>query len=441
LRFWDNSDLRQAIATAIESRLLRQNAILFLGGLAAGLGGFVYHAIAGRVLGPAAYGQLASLIAFYAAVSATAVVVSIVLARHTARVIANGGSSSVRSLVLRMVGLMAIPGMAAIAIAALLARPAAAFEHLASALPIVFVGLMLAAAWQIAVPRGVLQGLQQFVSLSINLSSEMVVRTGLVFTLLAAGLGVLGGLAAVLVGLIFAFGLGIASLRERLVRGGAPARLVEIGGFPIAAVVGVVGIQLLYSQDVVLAEHYLPGQEGGIYGGVNKIASILYFLTLSVSQVLFPRVVEATEKGLNAHRILIGSAAILVGLGAGALLVFAVIPQFVVQVLYGPAFDAAVPYVLFAGLIGLAIALNNLAVQFLMALHDRTFMPILAIGCLIEAVLIVRFHAGVAEIVGDVLAACSLLLVALAFRCWVLLMRPGISQAPQPSAPPHTLIQ
>ena len=32
------------------NRLVRQNLVLFAGGLVAGIGGFVYHAIAGRVL-------------------------------------------------------------------------------------------------------------------------------------------------------------------------------------------------------------------------------------------------------------------------------------------------------------------------------------------------------------------------------------------------------
>ncbi|HMJ39767.1 MAG TPA: hypothetical protein VK606_09445, partial [Verrucomicrobiae bacterium] len=55
--------LGQRLAQVRRNRLVRQNIILFAGGLTAGIGGFVYHAIAGRVLGPATYGQVAFLIA------------------------------------------------------------------------------------------------------------------------------------------------------------------------------------------------------------------------------------------------------------------------------------------------------------------------------------------------------------------------------------------
>src|ERR1700682_2915628 len=60
------TDLRERLVQLSKNRLIRQNAMLFTGGLGAGIGGFVFHAIAGRILGPAVYGQVAFLIALYA---------------------------------------------------------------------------------------------------------------------------------------------------------------------------------------------------------------------------------------------------------------------------------------------------------------------------------------------------------------------------------------
>jgi len=178
---------------------------------------------------------------------------------------------------------------------------------------------------------------------------------------------------------------------------------------------------VLYNQDVILAEHYLSQHDGGIYGGLNKIGTILYFLTLSVSQVLFPRVVEAVAKAQHPGRILLSSAGILTALGAGALLVFAAAPGLVVGVLFGPSFRDAIPLVLPVGVIGLALSLDNLLVQFFMAVHDRVFVPILFAACVAEAILIVLFHARVGQVVLDVLAVLLGLLVLLAVRCYLLL--------------------
>ncbi|HZK74617.1 MAG TPA: hypothetical protein VFD88_11510, partial [Clostridia bacterium] len=115
------------------------------------------------------------------------------------------------------------------------------------------------------------------------------------------------------------------------------------------------------------------------------------------------------------------SAGIRTALGAVALVVFAVVPGLVVGILFGPAFRDAVPFVLPVGVIGLALSLDNLLVQFFMAVHDRVFVPILAAACITEAVLIVLFHNGVGQVVTDVLVSLLGLLVLLAVRCYLLL--------------------
>jgi len=54
-----------------------------------------------------------------------------------------------------------------------------------------------------------------------------------------------------------------------------------------------------------------------------------------------------------------------------------VAPGLVVGVLFGKVFSDATPYVFAVGVIGLALSLDNLLVQFFMAVHDRVFVPIL----------------------------------------------------------------
>jgi len=412
--------LGQRLAQVRRNRLVRQNVVLFFGGLVAGIGGFVYHAIAARVLGPATYGQVAFLIALYAVGTAPALILIVVLARYTSTLAARG-EAGVRSLLGRTARLVAIPCLVAVLLTALFARPIAAFEHLGSTIPILILGFSIALIWQVAIPRGILQGLQRFPALSLNLSLELVVRTTAVFVLLKAGYAVSGAMAAVFIGLACCFVLGLYTLRDHFRRGGARVQLRVMAGFSLTAAAGIIGIQILYNQDVVLAEHYLSSHDGGIYGGLNKVGTILFFLTLSVSQVLFPRVVEAVAKEQHPGRILLSSAGILSALGFGALFVFALVPGLVVSILFGPRFSDATPYVFPVGVIGLALALDNLLVQFFMAVHDRVFVPILALACIAEGLLIFLFHAGVGQVVVDVLIALIGLLVLLTIRCYVLL--------------------
>ena len=413
-------DLGRRLAEIQRNRLIRQNVILFAGGLTAGIGGFVYHAIAGRVLGPTTYGQVAFLIAVYAVGTGPALIIVVVLARYTA-VLAARGDAGLGSLLLRTSRLVASPSLLLVLFTTLFARHIAELGHLGSTIPILVLGFSVALIWQVAIPRGILQGLQRFTPLSLNLSLELIVRTVFVFILLKAGYAVSGAMAAVFIGLAFSFVFGLYALRDHFRRAASRVQLRVMAGFSLTAAAGIIGVQILYNQDVILGEHFLNGHDGGIYGGLNKIGTILFFLTLSVSQVLFPRVVEAVAKEEHPGRILLQSAGILSALGAGALLVFAVASGLVVGVLFGPSFRDAIPFVFPVGVIGLALSLNNLLVQFFMAVHDRVFVPILAFGCVLEAVLIFLFHDRVGQVVLDVLLALVVLLVLLSVRCYLLL--------------------
>ena len=407
------------------SRLLRQNIVLFSGGLVAGVGGFVYHALAGRILGPSSYGEVASLIALYAVLTTPALILAIVLARYAATLVAAEAQGAVRHLILRTTIVILVPCLLAILGGVLLSGPLAGFLHLHSRLAIVWMGLAVAIVWLVAVPRGILQGLQSFTWLSANLSSEMIVRTAILVPLLLAGFKASGAIVAVLAGVVFAYGLGIFSLRDTLAtKTEDRVRLRAMARFTVAATVGTLGILLLYNLDVILAKHYLDDHGAGIYGGLNKIGTILYFLTLSVSQVLFPRVVEAIATNNHPGRLLFTSAAIMSVLGFGALLVFAVVPHLVVGLLFGPAFHDAEPYLLFVGVIGLALSLNNLLVQFFMAAHDWWFVPLLAVGVAAMVTAIVGNHPNVGAVVMDVLITLLALLAVLTLR--VILLLPNL---------------
>jgi O-antigen/teichoic acid export membrane protein len=400
----------------------------------AGLGGFVYHAIAGRVLGDR-YGDVAVLVAIYAVGNLPYFIVLLIIARFTSHLAAANNLGGIRYLLVRSTRLLAVPALAAVMVTALLAVPAADFLHMRSALPMIPLGLALAVVWQLAIPRGGLQGLQRFAGLSANLSLELVVRMALLIALLAAGFAVGGSMVAILGGVLFAYVLGVYSLRDLLRVSGERVQLRTMIGFSLSAAAGMLGILLLYNVDVILAKHYLDDHGGSLYGALNKIGTIIYFLTLSVSQVMFPRVVEAVAKNHHPGRLLLLSAGMMALLGAGALVVFGIAPHLVVIILF-PRFPDAQAFLVQVGLIGLGLSLDNLLVQFFLAVHDRWFMPLLGAGCVLEIVLITVYHAGVGQIVVDVLVAVLALFGALFARYLVLLprLRPEMVAETEPTA-------
>jgi O-antigen/teichoic acid export membrane protein len=415
-----------------QSKLVRQNLVLFLGGFTAGVGGFVYHAVAGRTLGPRQYGEVAALVGLYTVGSVANLTLVLVLARYAASLDAAGRPGAVRHIVRRSSQLLALPTVVFFLLTVALAVPVARFENFDSPVPVIWLGLAIAAYCYTAVPRGILQGTQRFTALSANLGLELVVRVASLAVLLAVGVAVTGSMIAMLAGVTVAYLAGMWMLRDLFHVQRESVRMRAMTSFGLTAAAGTLGIMLLYTLDVVLAEHYLNKFDGGIYGSLNKIEVIIYYGTLSVSQVLFPRVVEAIATRRHPARLLLLSAGLMTVLGLGAVIVFGLTGGLIAALLFGSQFKAAQPYVLTMGLIGLGLSLDNLLVQFLMAVNDRVFIPILGGGCILLVTLIALFHGSLTQIVGAVLVTIFVLLPVLAVRCALLF--PRLRPEPAPAA-------
>ena len=411
------------------SKLVRQNLVLFLGGFIAGVGGFVYHAVAGRALGPRMYGEVAALVGLYTVGTIANLTLVLVLARYAANLEAAGRPGAIRHIVWRTSRLLAVPTVSFCLMTVALAVPVAAFENFDSPVPVIWLGVAIAAYCYTAIPRGILQGTQRFTALSANLSLELVARVAALALVLAAGLAVTGSMVALLAGVTFAYAIGMFSLRDLFGVERDAVRMRAMLSFGLTAAAGTLGVILLYNLDVVLAAHYLDKYDAGIYGSLNKIEVIIYYGTLSVSQVLFPRVVEAIATRRHPARLLVLSGGLMAMLGLGAIVVFGLTRGLVASLLFGPQFSAAQPYVLAVSFIGLGLSLDNLLVQFLMAVHDRLFIPLLGAACVLLVSLIALLHGSLTAIVTDVMITIFALLVTLALRCLLLLPRLRSSMA------------
>ncbi len=129
-----------------DSKLVRQNLILFLGGFTAGVGGFVYHAIAGRVLGPRLYGEVAALVGLYTVGTTANLILVLVLARYAADLVASERLGAIRHIVARTSRLLALPAVGFCLLVAALSVPLASFENFGSPVPVIWLGLAIARA-------------------------------------------------------------------------------------------------------------------------------------------------------------------------------------------------------------------------------------------------------------------------------------------------------
>jgi O-antigen/teichoic acid export membrane protein len=265
---------------------------------------YVLSLAAARLLVPEEYGLLVALLAVVIVASVPALALQAVVAVRVVR--AEPGERD--RVAAQSVGLGLAVGaglvVAGVAAAPLLERflrlpgPAAALWLAASIGPITVLGAL----------QGIAQGRQEFGRLAAVLVGWSGGRlaggvVGLVLTRDAAG-GIAGTAAGAAAGALVGW---LLVGRPGAARGGWPVRELVAAGQALA------GLYVLTNLDPVLARHYLPAAEAGLYGAGAVLAKAAFYLPQAVVLVAFPRLAAAPRPG----RTLWLALGLLGGLGLG----------------------------------------------------------------------------------------------------------------------------
>jgi O-antigen/teichoic acid export membrane protein len=299
---------------------------------------------------------------------------------------------------------------------AVAASPAvAAFLHLPSLGPCLWLAAALLPLPLLSAVQGMLQGREWFGTLAAVLLAAAAGRLAVGVGLVRGGLGVEGALAATAAGSAVAVLAAVPRLRAqggwawrwRWPRRGSPA--AALAGEVVAAAAGVLGLLLLANVDVLLARHFLSAEASGLYAAGAVLTKIAFWAPQFVVTLVFPRLVTAADR----RRLLGRSAAVVAAVGAPLVAAAALAPQLAARLSFGEAYlDVGPTLPLFAAL-GTGLALAQLVLFSGMATADRAMAKLLLAAVAAEAALVALFlHGSVAEIVGAALAVVAALLAA-----------------------------
>src|SRR6202022_1201592 len=134
--------------------------------------------------------------------------------------------------------------------------------------------------------------------------------------LLAFHLRAVGAMLAINLALVMCNLLAALSLRD-LPHAGHHERLPiwPLLRGAMGATAGITAITLFYNFDVLLAKHFLSNQDAGLYSAMSLLGKLLFFGTISVSVVMFPRVSAIHAAGQRGHRTVNLSLALVASAG------------------------------------------------------------------------------------------------------------------------------
>jgi O-antigen/teichoic acid export membrane protein len=398
-----------------EIRGLRAGTIVFLGIAAGNLGNYLFHFTSARFLGPASYGDVASLVAVIGLISLPLVGVQVAVARYVAGFEESHARSSIALFFSKALRLTAVIGIVTAAVFCALAFPVREFLGIDSLTAVVLTALVAAPSILSPVVWGLAQGLQRFALFSLSIGLGPMMRPLLAAVFLAVGLGVAGAMGATLLAAIVATAVPLVMLRGWLTRDTArpsPVPGREVTRFLVPTLIGVLSITSLTTVDVIVAKAALSDHDAGLYGSASLIGRVILYLPAAIVLVLLPKVSAREAAGRESRDVLVKSLLVTAGFCGAATVVYAVAPKVLVFLAFGSSFEEASGLLWMFALAMSGYALLNVLLTYHLARGAYRLSFVLLAGALGQLALFAFFHDSPEQLLAIDIGVALALIVA-----------------------------
>jgi glycosyltransferase involved in cell wall biosynthesis/O-antigen/teichoic acid export membrane protein len=406
---WDrtaenNLTVLEAVAQARRPRLrdaLKRSET----GAAAGLAGatllsnaiqLVFVVLFTRLLGADSYGALAAIVSAFLILMVGGQSIQVAAAREAT--LGHLGSDGRLRATLRTWTRQLLVATAALAVLGVVTRVPLSHllgteEHpwaVAGLLPTGSLWLLL------SLQRGVLQGLRMYAPVGISLVGEAAGRIVCAVVLWAVGLGVAGAylgnplafvLMALALGRVLSRRLGPAEAASGAV-GGAARPLLGLVGDNWLPIIGLLLLAVLQNVDVIVGRHQFDGDGAGSYAAAAVAAKSVVWVAIGVGLQLLPEATRRAASGLDPRPALLRALGVLAAVATPALVIFALIPHFLMSAAFGPDLTQASDALPVLGVAMTLLAVAYLTVQYMVALGELKFVWVLGIVAIIEPFLL-----------------------------------------------------
>jgi len=414
-----------------EMGFFTSSSIIFAGSFVVNVLNYIFTLVVSRILGVEEFGQVASLLSLFLLITVPATALSMLMARETA-FHKEHGPSTLEHLFAGMQKHSALAALALWVFFLALAPLIADFLNI-SLIPLVIFSLVAPLNLIGALQAGTLQGLQEFVSLSIQNILGAIIKLAASIVLVAVGFSVAGVMGALVLASACSLAYGYVATRSLI----SPPVLHEGSSTPPASMrIGFMNsffgsilittalLALLSNVDVLLAKHYLPADMAGEYGALSTVGKIIIYGIGAFISALLPMASAANARGNGEERGLLWlSLASVFFASLAAVVVFSLFPQLVVSILFGGTKYSAI-----AGYLGMfsiamgCISLSTTFINYFVATRNTSFVYPLAISIVTEIVLIAQHHDSI-MLITQVLVYSSTVLLALMVANYVLVYR------------------
>lgn len=403
--------MRSFVKNLKNNPLFFGSAIMILGSNSANAINYLYHLIIGRLLGPAEYGVLASLIS----ISGILGIIPSVLSLVSIKYISSSRTTQEQSILINwlkdIVFKLSIICFIFIVVTSPIIK---SFLHLDKIIYIFLIALTFLFSLPTFLNRSILQGLLRFKEMITSILLENTVRLLSGILLVYLGYRVSGAMVGFVIASIICWYITnkfLSSLPKGSMK--TPTNIKSIAAYTLPVIIQSFALNSLIYSDLILVKHFLPSYDTGIYAALSTLGKIIFFGAGPISAVMFPLVSQKKSRSENYKRIFIYSFFITFIFAAAMLFIYWLFPTLVINLLYGKAYIEASYLLIWFGIFMSLFILSSLLINYCLSL-DRTsvvFFPVIA--ALSQLIFICFFHQNLFTIILISVVVTALLLFSL----------------------------
>jgi len=352
---------------------------------------YLFHVLMSRSLGPADYGILGALLSMLTILSLITLPINTVVAKYSTQYLVTGLMSAVNSFLRRSWKIALGYGILLTFVVGVFSHVIAVWFNLPSNKLVWLLGLITVFIAIVAVSRGILQGIQAFRALGVNMVLEAIVKLfGGVF-LVQLGFNVGGAMAGIGLGAGVAWIAGIYPLRSiirepQIDRNNFP--WLEISQYFGSAFVTLLCFTALTNFDVIIARRLLPADQAGFYTAASTLSKIILYFPGAIALVIFPKSTQEFALGRTGWSIVGKGIAIVTLLSITMVVIFFLIPKVFVMLLFGDAFITIAPFIGWLGFGMSMYGILRVLMYYLLSIENRIFPWIMLGGLAVEIILL-----------------------------------------------------
>lgn len=411
------------ISKAKNNNLIKNSVIFFVGSLVGSVGSYFYQLFMGRMLSLSDYGELQSLLSVLLIVSVPTTALTLVITQYSARYQNSSDINKVQALLNVLNKKFFYLGIIIFLFLIILSRSLANYLQIKESLKIIIINSVFVVIFLSTINKGVLQGWQQFRTLSLLNFIESFGKLLIGLCLVYFGWQVYGAISGVVIATFIGYYYSIYYLKKFFGKNKTTeiidaAELKKLVKYSLPVFLSLFSVVLLVSLDVIMAKHYLSPELAGSYGGLAILGRIIFFATGPIISVLFSVTAQQHHNGENYRQSFIHSTLIVFAIGLGAVVAYFLFPQLIIQLLLGSKYLNMAPYLGWYALAIALLSLINLLINFLLSIKvtNCVYWPLFGTVLLFVGILI--WHQNIIQFIWLLNGVMLLVMLSLLFVIW-----------------------